>query len=94
MAKKNLKAFQPRKHHRFKRKVKMLLCVKNVCGTIDTNDISDGGMALDRLTAQNLPELKLGGIVSLRPVEDSQALAKVGRIVRLEDTELGVEFVC
>lgn len=72
----------------------MQLCVKSVCGTIDTNDISDGGMALNRLTAQNLPELKLGSIISIRPVEDNQVLAKVGRIVRMDATEFGVEFVC
>jgi len=94
MTEKNLKAFQPRRHHRFKIQQKVLLCVKGVCGTVDTKDTSEGGMAINMLTAQDLPEIKLGSIVSTRFVDAENELPKVGKIVRLDDFEAGIEFVC
>lgn len=70
------------------------MCVKGVCGTVQTKDVSDGGMAINMLTAQNIPAIKLGSIVSTRPAEADNELPKVGKVVRLDDFEAGIEFVC
>jgi len=93
MTEKNLKAFQPRKHHRYKVQKKVLICVKGICGTVETKDISDGGMAINMLTAENLPDIKLGSIVSTRPADVDSELPKVGKVVRLDGFEAGIEFV-
>lgn len=94
MQEKNLKAFQPRKHHRYKSRKTMQVCVKSVCGTVDTKDISEGGIALDMLSGNDLPELKVGSIVSVRPVDSDTELPKVGRVVRIDTSEAGIEYVC
>lgn len=92
MPSENLKAFQARKHQREEKIVSIVLCVKGICGTVMTKDMSDGGMALNLVTARDLPELQLGGIVSTRLEDAVQTSARVGKVVRITDTELALEY--
>ena len=94
MAEKNLKAYYPRKHHRKPEQVRMVICVKGVCGTATTKDTSEGGMAVNLLTATDLPELKVGSIVSTRKEDAPHTASMVGKVVRIDSVELAIEFVC
>jgi len=94
MAEKNLKAYHPRKHQRRLEQVRMVICVKGVCGTAMTKDRSDGGIAINLLTATDLPELKVGSIVSTREEDSPHTTSMVGKVVRMDAIELAIEFVC
>lgn len=89
----NLKAYQPRKHHRRAERIEVYVCVRNVCGTVMTRDVSDGGIAVDLTTAKDLPEIRVGSIISTRPVGSPHSSAIIGKIVRMNETEMAMEFL-
>jgi len=93
MANQNPKAYQPRKYHRRPERVEVFICVRNVCGTVTTRDVSEGGIAVDLKTAKDMPEIKVGSIVSTRSVDAPHSSAIIGKIVRMNDTELAIEFI-
>jgi len=93
MANQNLKAYQPRKHHRRAERVEIYICVRNVCGTAMTRDVSDGGLAIDLASARELPEIKLGSIVSTRSVGAPHSSAIIGKVVRMDATEMAIQFL-
>lgn len=94
MTEKNLKAYHPRKHPRRPEQVLMVICVKGVCGTATTKDISEGGVAVNLLTATDLPDLKVGSIVSTRKADAPHTASMVGKVVRMDAIEMAIEFVC
>jgi len=93
MANEKLKAYEPRKYHRRNEQLDIFLCVKNECGTAVTRDISEGGMAIDLVAAKDLPDLKVGSIVSTRPVDAPHSSSMIGRVVRLDPRILAIEFI-
>ena len=93
MTKQNLKAYHPRKHHRRPERLEILVCVRNVCGTATTRDISEGGLAIDLVTAKNLPDIKVGSIVSTRVDGAPHSSSMIGKVVRMNEKELAIEFI-
>ncbi|MDX5152200.1 MAG: PilZ domain-containing protein [Acidiferrobacterales bacterium] len=87
------KAYQPRKHHRRPERVQIYICVRNECGTARTKDVSEGGIAVDLATAKNLPDIKVGSIVSTRSIDAPHSSAMIGKIVRMDESELAIQFL-
>jgi len=87
------KAYQPRKHHRRAERVEIYICVRNECGTAVTKDVSEGGICVDLATAKNLPEIKVGSIISTRSIDAPHSSAMIGKIVRMDQTELAIQFL-
>jgi len=93
MTTQNLKAYQPRKYHRRAERIEVYICVRNVCGTVTTRDVSEGGIAVDLGTAKDLPDIRVGSIVSTRSVGAPHSSAIIGKVVRLEGSDLAIEFL-
>lgn len=93
MTNQNLKAYQPRKHHRRPERIEVFICVRNVCGTAKTRDISDGGMAVDLSTAKDLPDIKVGSIVSTRSVGAPHSSSMIGKVVRIDGNDMAIAYI-
>lgn len=93
MTDQNLKTYQPRKHHRRAERVQIYICVRNVCGTATTRDVSEGGIAVDLSTAKDLPDIKVGSIVSTRSIDAPHSSAMIGKIVRMDKFELAIQYL-
>lgn len=93
MSNQNLKAYQPRKHHRRPERVEVFICVRNMCGTAKTRDISEGGIAIDLGTAKDLPDIKVGSIVSTRAVGAPHSSSMIGKVVRIDGNDLAIAFI-
>jgi len=88
-----LKLFVHRKHHRLKQEIDMLVCQKSECIVLRTKDVSDGGL-LFNVFGKTLPEtFAVDKFVRTRADSEAEATAKIGKIVRLTDFEMAIQFV-
>jgi hypothetical protein len=88
-----IREYKPRKHHRRAERVEVYICVRNDCGTAMTRDVSEGGIAVDLSTAKGVPDIKVGSIVSTRSVDAPHSAAIIGKVVRMNEDELAIEFI-
>ena len=71
----------------------MLVCQKSECIVLRTKDVSDGGLLFD-VFSKNLPEtFTVDKFVRTRSEAEAEATAKIGRIVRLSEFEMAIQFV-
>ena len=67
--------------------------MRNMCGTAKTRDISEGGIAIDLGTAKDLPDIKVGSIVSTRAVGAPHSSSMIGKVVRIDGNDLAIAFI-